>query len=140
MSLPRRASARSDAVMRSCASSSCKISPLRMIVTGFPKSSLAYFGQNQTSVEFRISRAVIKKIGTRLAESGRSGSSMQMDATLEISSVVTSSAGCSSPSWRLPISRMATTTARYTSTVRTTEEIIPAPPHKFPQRRPHYPA
>ena len=54
------------------------------------------------------------------------GSSMQMDATLEISSVVTSSEGCNSPSWRLPISRIATTTARYTSTVRTTEEIIRA--------------
>ena len=39
-----------------------------------------------------------------------------------------------SPSWRLPISRMATTTARYTSTVRTTEEIIPAPPHKIPAK------
>jgi hypothetical protein len=51
---------------------------------------------------------------------------MQMDATLEISSVVTSSEGCNSPSWRLPISRIATTTARYTSTVRTTEEIIRA--------------
>ena len=51
---------------------------------------------------------------------------MQMDATLEISSVVTSSEGCNSPSWRLPINRIATTTARYTSTVRTTEEIVRA--------------
>ena len=83
-----------------------------------------------------------KKNGTCVGCEGVSDelAAMQMDATLEISSVVTSSAGCSSPNWRLPISRMATTTARYTSTVRTTEEIIPEPPHKFPQRRPHYPA
>ena len=60
MSFPRRASARSDAVIAAvCQLVLQKISPLRMIVTGFPKQ-LGIFRANQTSVEFRISRAVIR--------------------------------------------------------------------------------
>ena len=82
-----------------------------MTVTGLPNSSRAYRGQNQARVEFKISNAVNRKIGTMLADSGRSGSSMQMDATFEIKKVVTSSAGCNSPNCRLPISRMAVMTA-----------------------------
>ena len=110
-SLPRSASIKSDAVMRSSCNACCRISPRTMTVIGLPNSSRAYRGQNQARVEFKISSAVSKKIGTMLAASGKSGSSMQMDATLEMRKVVTSSAGCNSPSCRLPISRMAVITA-----------------------------
>ena len=48
----------------------------------------------------------------RLAVTGTSSDSIEMEARLEISMVETSSSGCSSPSWRLPISRMANRTQR----------------------------
>ena len=72
--MPRSASIKSDAVMRSSCNACCRISPRTMTVIGLPNSSCAYRGQNQARVEFKISSAVSKKIGTMLAASGKSGS------------------------------------------------------------------
>ena len=47
-----------------------------------------------------------------LAVTGTSSDSMEMDARLEMRMVETSSSGCNSPSWRLPISRIANRTQR----------------------------
>ena len=63
-------------------------------------------------IDPRSSSAAMRKSGMRLAVTGTSSDSMEMDARLEMRMVETSSSGCSSPSWRLPISRMANRTQR----------------------------
>ena len=79
---------------------------------GRPDIRLKNFWLRKLKIEPRSSSAAIRKSGIRLAVTGTSSLSMEMDARLEMRMVETSSSGCNSPNCRLPISRMANRTQR----------------------------
>ena len=112
MSFPRRASIRSVTVSRSIRKAFWSICPSRITVLGRPDIRLKNHWLRKLSTDPSSSSAAIRKSGMRLAVTGTSSDSMEMEARLEMRMVETSSSGCSSPSWRLPISRMENSTQR----------------------------
>ena len=79
------------------------------------RRSRALFKQRK---EVSTSKHMSAKMGRSPANMGLSVSSMVRVAILEMRMVMTSSEGCSSPIWRLPIRRMPNTTTRYRIIVR----------------------
>ena len=79
-----------------------------MMTRGLPETSFAARRDRTHSADRSISVATMMNTGTTLPMSGSSGDSIEIEARLEIKIVETSSEGCSSPSWRLPIRRSPT--------------------------------
>ena len=98
MFLPRSASSRSAVVSRRVRRAFWSICPSRMTVLGRPDIRLKNFWLRKLSADPSSSKAAMRKRGMRLAVTGTSSDSMEMDARFEMRIVDTSSSGCSSPS------------------------------------------
>lgn len=82
------------------------MTPLWIITTGFPPISVRMLRNRRLSTLTMSSSPTSIATGMMPMSSGTLGSSTGRETMLEISTEITSSAGCNSPNWRLPIKRI----------------------------------
>ena len=105
--------------------------PRRITGTGFPESRLRRETLFKDSAEISTSAAIRVNTGMRPWARGIFRSCMGTAATADTRMVMTSSAGCISPTWRLPMSRTARMMHRYRIRVRKKGTSMERPPYRI---------